>query len=301
MPADRPALRWATALIAVALLAVACSSSPDVVIDGAGELGGTPAASAVPEVTATPTPEPPAPEATEPPTVDSSPWPAARPGEFAFEFGQDGGSAPWSEDIGVEGDRGTYVLWFEGIEYVLDYTPSAERLDGLYREVAQGRFDLYEVVPFADDEIIYDAEGESWVASVDGFRHRIGINGESIDRPDASGSPLSAMSSFNDRSRVPDATVALQIVLDDSTEDVDLWGLELHVALGGADLAVGDDRWTHDLMLWVTEPIESAAVRLLRRYGQDETVYHEGTVSFGNADTLLISAAPDGDLSVTVG
>jgi hypothetical protein len=128
--------------------------------------------------------------------VGGSLFPAERPDDFRASFSQDGGMFPWSESINVSEEAAAHEVFIEGTTIGIDWVPSDERLDGLYNEIVDGRFDLYEFEPFENDEMIFDAKGESYSVTAGGERHRLSASGETLLRPDVEGSPLSAISKF---------------------------------------------------------------------------------------------------------
>ena len=272
------------ALVALCLAAVmaACGSEA---ITVAGD-GPTPTAAEV----ATPTPEP-------TPDLGESPMPPERPDDFGARFSQDGRMAPWAEEVSVDGAAATYELWIEGVEWRFHHTPDPQRLDALYAEVRDGRFDLYEVIPFGDDEMIYDAESTSWRVEAGDFSHRLSASGEEIRGPSTGLRPLGAISGFSDLDVATIAVHTATIVVEDAVAQ--RWGTDLHFDFGSADFAMGDDRWTQELVVAFSQsPLEVPVVIRLNA-DSDEPVETTAVVTFVDGGTVTVGPDGEGGISVS--
>lgn len=257
--------RLLAVLVAVAVATAACGGAVDS-MDAGNPTQPTPSDGQTPTPTVVAFPD--------------SPLPPQRPAEFAASFGQDAGMAPWAEriDIGIDS---TYEVWMNGPTLQVHFQPTDARLDALYDEVRLGRFDLYEVIPFDDDEMIYDAEGVGWSISVDGYRHNLSTSGQSLDRPDTGHAPLAALSSFVDTDSVPDAASTVTIVVD---ETIDAWFV---FDLGDADFAMGEERWASEVEFSWNGPTRDVPVTVW---------FTRPDNASGNPDT---NAAPPVDLVAT--
>ncbi len=277
-------LRRLLLVAAVAILAACGSEAVDVV-------GEAPPTTAVP--TDEPTPTEPAPT----PTLGESPLPVDRPADFEASFSQDAGMAPWAEDITVTASTAVYEVWMEGVEYSFLHTPAPERIDALYNELRAGRFDLYEVIPFGDDEMIYDAESTSWRVRAGDFSHRVGASGEDIVGPSNGRRPLGALSGFSDLDAVPGATFTATILVDDGVAQ--RWGTDLFFDLGSADFAMGEDRWTQELVVSFSESPVEVPVIIRLNADSDEPVETTMVVTFVDGGTIRVGTDARGGVSVS--
>lgn len=236
--------------LALSLVAGACGA------DGA-VTAGRPSPSATPGTVAptvpapTPTPNP----ASEAVDLPEPVLPAVRPADFVATYAEDGGMAPWYERTEVRNDGATYLVWMDGLELRFEHTPAARRIDELYEELRLGRFELYEVIPFGEDEMIYDHETTSWRVRAGDYDHRLSAAGEDIVSPSTGHFPLRALSRFVDDTWVPSGGDRATIRAGDG----DFWDVSVTFELGDADFAMGDERWADEIgFAWVGGPIEVA-------------------------------------------
>jgi len=230
--------------------------------------------------------------------VETVDWPSERPADFAATFNQDGGMAPWSEQISVAGDAAEYEVWMNDITYSFGYAPGADRLDELYRTFRDGRFETYRIVPFAEGDQIYDAESTSWRASFQDFSHRVSTSGEDIESDNSGSSPLTFLTRFVDSDQVPAASNPLTVTFDSGSIQPP-GRLTVHFDLGEATFAMGDERWAQEFMIyWSGEPQE-VPVTVTEGLDADETILVQTTVPFEPGGQVLIALGATGQVTVT--
>ena len=167
----------------------------------------------------------------------------------------------------------------------------------LYAELRAGRFDLYEVIPFGDDEMIYDAGSTSWRVRAGDFSHGVGASGEEIVGPTTGHRPLGAISGFSDTDAVPDAVFTATILVDDAAAQ--RWGTDLVFDLGTADFAMGDDRWTQELVVFFSEASIEVPVTIRLNADGDDPTESTTVVTLTDGGTLRIEGDDDGGLTIT--
>lgn len=182
-------------------------------------------------------------EATTTSSARSEAMPDQRPADFRAVYGEDGGMAPWSERLEIDGDAASYELWMSDVTYVFDYSPGAPKLDALYDELRLGRFGEYEVIPYEEGEEVYDAGTNTYSVSAGEFSHRLSWSDETLRTPDTDFRPLTALSEFVSLSSTNQATDVLTINYDPAITDLYLENLQVQIDLTGSLFAIGEERW----------------------------------------------------------
>jgi hypothetical protein len=208
-------------------------------------------------------------------------FPAERPDDFRASFSQDGGMVPWSESINISAEAAAYEVFIEGTTIGIDWVPIDERLDVLYNEIVDGRFDLYEFEPFEGDEMVYDAEGESYLVTAGGERHRLSASGETLLRPDVEGAPLSAISKF---AQIEEQGFAHSAEIVISSELLSNWHYEFWFDFGEAQVAIGPERNTDRLTVYFDGPLNDVTVA----YGFQDEDLARTTVTFVDFRTVML-------------
>ncbi|HEC11254.1 MAG TPA: hypothetical protein ENI86_17080 [Acidimicrobiales bacterium] len=226
-----------------------------------------------------------------------SPWPAETPPDLEVVFSTDGGMVPWSESLTVTPSEARYEVRSDGLSVEVVYTPDPARVNDLYEEVSLGRFDLFEVVPFENDEIIYDAESVSYRVTAGTVRHRLGTSGEEIAGVETDHHPLAAIEGFRLPENVPEAQGVVLVVFDRS---VDLYGRNVVMDLRGADVAIGPDSSPEGFELHWSGGDRAMPVEI-RVEGEDGELTAVGSllVDLRSGGEILISVDESGEVAVT--
>jgi hypothetical protein len=172
-------------------------------------------------------------------------------------------------------------VFIEGTRIGIQWVPSDERLEGLYNEIVDGRFDLYEFEPFENDEMIFDAEGESYSVTAGGERHRLSASGETLLRPDVEGSPLSAISNF---APIEEQAFAHSAEIVIAPELLSNWHYEYWFDCGDAKVAIGPERNTDRLTVHFDGPLNDVTVA----YGFQDEELATTTVTFVDFRTVML-------------
>ncbi len=204
---------------------------------------------------------------------------------------------PWMETMTVTPSEGRYAVRSDGLGVDVLYTPASARVEDLYREVSLGRFDLYEVVPFGDDEMIHDAETISYRVRAGAVSHRLGTSGEDISGVDTGHDPLGAVESFLSPREVPEAESQVYVVMESSPST---YGKGIVIDLGGSDVAIGPESSTAGFDLHWSGPDRTVTVQIRDQDQSGEPVV-VGTLSLDlrSGGRITVSADDSGQLTVT--
>ncbi|MCP5034208.1 MAG: hypothetical protein GY939_20605 [Actinomycetia bacterium] len=217
--------------------------------------------------------------------------PEIMPADFTAQFSQDAGMAPWSEGVTIRADSATYTMSIDGLTLAFDYTPAPERIGALYVDLREGLFEQYEVVPFEEGEVIFDAESSYYRVEAGDVDHSIIVAGQDLNSPDTGRHPLRSLRLFHEIDSAPAADNTMFIELDGSS----MWSaITIRFDLTGTEFAVGDERFIDGLdIAWSGDRLD---VPVNVTAETDEA----GEESEHVAD-LVVSFEPGGDLVVAAG
>ena len=212
--------------------------------------------------------------------------PESMPPDFEATFSQDAGMAPWFEDIELTATDGRYELWMEDVQVNVLFTPDPARIEALYAEIRNGRFDAY--VTRDTDELVYDGESEFWTVEAGGERHRVSYSGGQVyEAPDTEFAPLARISNFVDLDLIVDHA-ALTIAFEPSLAEA--WDTEVTIDLRGYDFGIGDDRWNDELQIGVS-PSGPMAIPVEATRGEGPTV--EEVLDLVAGDRIVVQVLGD--------
>ncbi len=230
--------------------------------------------------------------------------PPTLPDNFEAVYSEDGGMLPWSRTTTVTRGAARHEIDIFGDLFRFDFTPEDARVAGLYDELVEGKFDLYEVIPWEEGDEIFDAEGQSWRITAGDVSHRLGTSGEEIDGPDTDRTPLSALRLFADVGSVPTLTESVSIVRDPSVDElvsVGTYEIEVIVDLRGGDAGFDGDLFDEPLLIsWAGGPRQ---VEVSTSWIDDAEVPSSGghVLDFVDGAVFVVRATVDGGIEVVAG